>query len=50
MTDALFTSARLIDPERGETPHGWLLVRQGKLADNTAGDPESLPASCEIID
>jgi len=50
MTDALFTNARLIDPERGETPHGWLLVRQGKIADYNAGDPESLPASCEIID
>ncbi|MBE1285734.1 MAG: amidohydrolase family protein [Rhodobacteraceae bacterium] len=48
MTTTLFTNARLIDPEAGTDHQGWLLLRDGRIADKgTAGDE---PAADEKVD
>jgi dihydroorotase len=48
LTDTVFTNARIIDPESGFDAHGWLLVKDGKIADFAAGS--NAPQSAETID
>ncbi|GGH35045.1 dihydroorotase [Cribrihabitans marinus] len=45
MSDILFTNARLIDPEGGTDGPGWLLVRNGRIADRGDGDPGGTPGA-----
>ena len=45
MNHTIFVNARLIDPEKGETNNGWLLLRNGKIADTGAGDPPTVDAT-----
>ncbi|WP_170385623.1 dihydroorotase [Ruegeria atlantica] len=48
MTDALFTNARLIDPESGTDSLGWLNVSNGRITARGDGD---VPASdAQIVD
>ena len=48
MTAILFTNARLIDPEAGTDTPGWLLVRDGRIADRGAGAAPSVEA--QVVD
>ncbi|MCY4305037.1 MAG: dihydroorotase [Aestuariivita sp.] len=42
MKNTVFMNARLIDPEKGETNKGWLLLRNGKIADTGTGNPPTV--------
>ncbi|MDO1560357.1 dihydroorotase [Brevundimonas sp. 2R-24] len=44
------TGARLIDPAEGRDGPGWLLVKDGRIADLGAGEAASLPDEAERID
>jgi dihydroorotase len=43
MSATLLTNARLIDPEAGTETLGWVLLRDGLIADLGAGAPRDLP-------
>ncbi|QYX57457.1 dihydroorotase [Roseovarius sp. SCSIO 43702] len=45
MTSTLFTDARLIDPDAGTDTRGWLLVRDGRIADSGTDAPPSTDAA-----
>ncbi|NRB33570.1 MAG: dihydroorotase [Rhodobacteraceae bacterium] len=49
MNDTLFTNARLIDPEAGRDTTGWLLTRDGRIADHGHDAPPSVEG-VEIVD
>ncbi|WP_170573754.1 dihydroorotase [Ruegeria atlantica] len=48
MTDALFTNARLIDPESGTDSLGWLNVSKGRIT--ARGDGDAPASDAQIVD